>query len=143
MGNTMKRVFSLLAVAAMALNIGLVAPTIAQANSRGEGAFAELAACARSESTTDVNIFFLIDSSGSLSKSINGKPASDPLDVRAEILSQTIEQLSALNDQKRVNFALDTFDITSPGGGGNYKGYGWTEATTGNVAKARDRKSVV
>jgi hypothetical protein len=63
-------------------------------------------------------------------------PASDPLDVRADILSQTIEQLSALNSQKRVNFALDTFDITSPGGGGSYKGYDWTEATEGNVAKA-------
>ena len=118
------------------LSAGIFAPSVAQADERGEGAFAELAACARSESTTNVNIFFLIDSSGSLSKPVNGKPASDPLDVRADILSQTIEQLSALNDQKTVNFALDTFDITSPGGGGSYKGYDWTEATTGNVAKA-------
>jgi len=132
----MKKIFSLLAVAVMVLTSGIVKPTLAQADSHGGGAFAELAACARSESTTDVNIFFLIDSSGSLSKSVNGKPASDPLDVRADILSQTIEQLSALNNQKRVNFALDTFDITSPGGGGKYKGYDWTEATTRNVAKA-------
>jgi hypothetical protein len=132
----MKKAFSLLVVSAIVLTSGLVTPTLAQADPRGEGAFAELAACARSETTTDVNIFFLIDSSGSLSKPVNGKPASDPLDVRADILSQTIEQLSALNNQKRVNFALDTFDITSPGGGGSYKGYDWTEATTGNVAKA-------
>ena len=132
----MKKFFSLSAVFALMLSAGIFAPSVAQADSRGEGAFAELAACARSESTTDVNIFFLIDSSGSLSKPVNGKPASDPLDVRADILSQTIEQLSALNSQKRVNFALDTFDITSPGGGGSYKGYDWTEATEGNVAKA-------
>jgi hypothetical protein len=132
----MKKIFPLLAVAVMVLTSGLIRPTLAQADSHGGGAFAELAACARSESTTDVNIFFLIDSSGSLSKPVNGNPASDPLDVRADILSQTIEQLSALNSQKRVNFALDTFDITSPGGGGKYKGYEWTEATTGNVAKA-------
>jgi len=132
----MKKILSFLAVAALVLTSGLITPTIAQADSRGEGAFAELAACARSETTTDVNIFFLIDSSGSLSKPLNGKPASDPLDVRADILSQTIEQLSALNDQKTVNFALDTFDITSPGGGGNYKGYDWTEATSDNVTKA-------
>jgi len=136
MGNTMKKILSLLAVAALVLTSGLISPTMAQADSHSEGAFAELAACARSESTTDVNIFFLIDSSGSLSKTVNGNPPSDPLDVRADILSQTIEQLSALNEQKRVNFALDTFDITSPGGGGSYKGYDWTEATTGNVAKA-------
>jgi hypothetical protein len=132
----MKKIFSLLAVAVMVLTSGIVKPTLAQADSHGGGAFAELAACARSESTTDVNIFFLIDSSGSLSKTVNGKSASDPLDVRADILSQTIEQLSALNNQKRVNFALDTFDITSPGGGGKYEGYDWTEATSGNVAKA-------
>lgn len=132
----MKKFFSLSAVFALMLSAGIFAPSVAQADPRGEGAFAELAACARSESTTDVNIFFLIDSSGSLSKPVNGKPASDPLDVRADILSQTIEQLSALNSQKRVNFALDTFDITSPGGGGSYKGYDWTEATEGNVAKA-------
>jgi hypothetical protein len=132
----MKKFFSISAVFALLLSVGLFAPSVAQADPRGEGAFAELAACARSETTTDVNIFFLIDSSGSLSKPVNGKPASDPLDVRADILSQTIEQLSALNNQKRVNFALDTFDITSPGGGGSYKGYDWTEATTGNVAKA-------
>ena len=133
----MKKFFSLAAVFALILSAGIFAPSVAQAGyDAGEGAFAELAACARSESTTDVNIFFLIDSSGSLSKPVNGKPASDPLDVRADILSQTIEQLSALNSQKRVNFALDTFDITSPGGGGSYKGYDWTEATEGNVAKA-------
>jgi len=131
----MKKFFSLSAVFALVFSVGIFAPSVAQADPRGE-AFAELAACARSESTTDVNIFFLIDSSGSLSKPVNGKPASDPLDARAEILSQTIEQLSALNSQKRVNFALDTFDITSPGGGGKYKGYGWTEATSDNVTKA-------
>ena len=136
MGNAMKKLLSLTAIVTMIFSLGIFAPSAAKADPRGEGAFAELAACARSETTTDVNIFFLIDSSGSLSKSVNGKPASDPLDVRADILSQTIEQLSALNSQKRVNFALDTFDITSPGGGGNYKGYDWTEATEGNVAKA-------
>lgn len=132
----MKKLFSVTAIVSIIFSMGIFAPSVAQADPRGEGAFAELAACARSESTTDVNIFFLIDSSGSLSKPSNGKPASDPDDVRADILSQTIEQLSALNDQKRVNFALDTFDITSPGGNGNYKGYDWTEATEDNVAKA-------
>ena len=132
----MRKLLSLSAVSALILAATAFAPSIAQADSRGEGAFAELAACARSEYTTDVNIFFLIDSSASLKKVTNGKPASDPDDVRAEILSQTIEQLSDLNNQKRVNFALDTFDETSPGRGGDYKGYGWTEATSGNVAKA-------
>jgi hypothetical protein len=136
MGDSMKKFVSLFAVSALVLISGLSSITVAHADPRGEGAFAELAACARSESTTDVNIFFLIDSSGSLSKPLNGNPASDPLDVRADILSQTIEQLAALNDQKRVNFALDTFDITSPGGGGDYKGYDWTQATTENVSKA-------
>jgi len=132
----MKKTLSLLGVFAVAISSLILAPSVAQADTRGEGAFAELAACARSESTTDVNIFFLIDSSASLRKEVNGKPASDPEDVRAEILSQTIEQLSDLNDQKRVNFALDSFDKTSPGGGGDYKGYDWTEATAENVAKA-------
>jgi ribosomal protein L12E/L44/L45/RPP1/RPP2 len=132
----MRKSLSLSAVLALILSSGGFATSIAQADSHSGGAFAELAACARSEYTTDVNIFFLIDSSASLRKETNGKAASDPDDVRAEILSQTIEQLSDLNTQKRVNFALDTFDETSPGGGGNYKGYGWTEATSDNVAKA-------
>ena len=62
----MKKFFSLAAVFALILSAGIFAPSVAQAGyDAGEGAFAELAACARSESTTDVNIFFLIDSSGS------------------------------------------------------------------------------
>jgi len=133
----MKKFISLLVTFWLMIAALVTFPTSAIAEEHSN-AFSELAACARSENTTDFNIFFLIDSSESLSKDFD-VPASDPKDLRANILSQTIEQLSSLNKQKRVNFALDTFDTTSPGrakSGETYSGYDWTEATDANVASA-------
>ncbi len=106
----------------------------------GQGAFEDLARCVRSVDSTDLNIFFLVDSSASLRvNDANTGPGSDPDAKRAKILSQTIQQLSSLNDKINVNFALDTFDSTSPGVGKNgskNKGIGWTKAGESEVKDA-------
>ena len=105
----------------------------------GQGAFEDLARCVRSQDSTNLNIFFLVDSSASLKVNDTGGPGSDPSDKRALVLSQTIRQLSSLNDKIAVNFALDTFDETSPGTGDNgkaYSGLDWKNATESKVSSA-------
>jgi hypothetical protein len=105
----------------------------------GQGAFEDLARCVRSEDSTDLNIFFLVDSSASLRKDDNQGPGSDPNDKRADILSQTVRQLNSLNDKIDVHFALDTFDAESPGRGQDGKpnpGLGWRKAGESEVNDA-------
>lgn len=105
----------------------------------GQGAFEDLARCVRSEDSTDLNIFFLVDSSASLRVDDNQGPGSDPNDKRADILSQTIRQLNSLNDKIAVHFALDTFDAESPGRGQDGKPnprLGWRQAGESEVNDA-------
>ena len=107
----------------------------AMASALGDQAFDKLATCVRSEDTSSLDVYFLIDTSGSLSKEYDGIPASDPTDQRAKIISASIKEFSQLNDKIKVQFALGTFDKDSPGGNGKYKGFGWVEANASNVEK--------
>lgn len=107
----------------------------ASASELRERAFDQLATCVRSEGATNLSLYFLIDTSASLSGSYDGIPASDPTDQRAKIISASIQQFAQLNDKIKVQFALGTFDKNSPGGNGKYTGFGWTEANSSNVEK--------
>ena len=100
--------------------------------------FDQLSECVRSESTTNLNLFFLVDSSASLRQRDGGKgPGTDPDDLRADVLSQSIRQIADLNDDSvKVSFALTTFDKTAPGKGN--ASYPWTEASAGNAEKASE-----
>jgi hypothetical protein len=73
-----------------------------------------------------------------MSLKVRGKlPGTDPNDLRAKILSQSIRQIADLNSPTvKVSFALTTFDKTSPGKGGNASAYPWTEASFDNADKA-------
>jgi len=109
---------------------------------RAAGAFDALAACINKETSTQVNVMFLVDSSGSLKKADDGKsPGSDPEDKRADIIASSILLLARINESKPLYFALTTFDSTSPGQnrqGKKYEEYPWTQANPENVAKASD-----
>jgi|GEM_PF-2103926 len=118
-----------------------VADTTRGLSQVGQGAFNDLARCVRSQDSTDLNIFFLVDSSASLRVDNNNGPGSDPTNMRAVILSQTIRQLGVLNSKISVNFALDTFDTSSPGIGKDgkpNKGIPWTHAGQSEVDNAAD-----
>jgi hypothetical protein len=123
-----------------ALISGFAIPIIpmAPANAVEISGFDQLSECVRSEGTSNLNLFFLIDSSMSLKVRDRGRlPGTDPNDLRANILSQSIRQIADLNsDSVKVSFALTTFDKTSPGKGGKASAYPWTEASTDNAAKA-------
>lgn len=107
---------------------------------RAAGAFDALAACINKETTTQVNVMFLIDSSGSLKLADDKKsPGSDPEGKRAYIIASSILLLERINESKPLYFALTTFDSTSPGqnkDGKKYEEYPWTQANPENVAKA-------
>lgn len=107
---------------------------------KAAGAFDALAACINKETSTQVNVMFLIDSSGSLKFADDNKsPGSDPEGKRAEIIASSILLLERINQEKPLYFALTTFDSTSPGQnkeGKKYEEYPWTQANPDNVAKA-------
>ena len=105
----------------------------AKAGPLADAAFDKLATCVRSDDTSSLDIYFLIDSSASLSGEYDGIPASDPTDQRAKIISASIQEFSQLNEKIRIQFALGTFDKDSPGGNGKYKGFDWVEANNSNV----------
>lgn len=132
----MSRKFSAKSILA-ALIITLMLP-IAPAGAAG--AFDALAACINKETSTQVNVMFLIDSSGSLKFADDNKsPGSDPEGKRADIIASSILLLERINESKPLYFALTTFDSTSPGQnkeGKKYEEYPWTQANPENVAKA-------
>lgn len=105
-------------------------------------AFDGLAACINQETSTQINIMFLIDSSGSLKYAEDKKsPGSDPEDKRAEIIGSSIELFERINQEKKLFFALTTFDSTSPGqdkNGKKYEEYPWTQANVKNVKEASE-----
>jgi len=107
---------------------------------RADKAFDALAACINKETSTQVNIMFLIDSSASLRKADdNVSPGSDPEDKRAEIIANSILLLERINQEKKLFFALTTFDSTSPGqdkNGKKYEEYPWKQANLENVRDA-------
>ena len=104
---------------------------------RADKAFDALAACINKETSTQVNIMFLIDSSGSLKFADDNKsPGSDPEGKRAEIIASSILLLERINQEKKLFFALTTFDSTSPGqdkNGKKYEEYPWKQANLENV----------
>jgi len=118
----------------------LLAQFIPLSAARAAGAFDALAACINKETTTQVNVMFLIDSSGSLKFADDNKsPGSDPEGKRADIIASSILLLERINESKPLYFALTTFDSTSPGqnkDGKKYEEYPWTQANPENVAKA-------
>ena len=120
-----------------ALIIALVLPV---SPARAAGAFDALAACINKETSTQVNVMFLIDSSGSLRFADDNKsPGSDPEGKRADIIASSILLLERINESKPLYFALTTFDSTSPGQnkeGKKYEEYSWTQANPENVEKA-------
>ena len=146
MKTAMKKISLLILLLSIIAPSSLLSAQVSQAamthglSPTGQGAFEDLARCARSQDSTDLNIFFLVDSSASLRIAANNKdPGSDPQDKRALVLSQTIRQLSSLNNKITVNFALDTFDATSPGTGNKghaYSNLGWKHATETEVNDA-------
>lgn len=107
---------------------------------RAVGAFDALAACINKESSTQINIMFLIDSSGSLELAEDQRsPGSDPEGKRAEIIASSILLLERIDREKPLFFALTTFDSTSPGQdkkGNKYEEFPWTQANPENVIKA-------
>jgi len=107
---------------------------------RADKAFDALAACINKETSTQVNIMFLIDSSGSLKFADDNKsPGSDPEGKRAEIIASSILLLERINQEKKLFFALTTFDSTSPGqdkNGKKYEEYPWKQANLENVRDA-------
>lgn len=110
---------------------------------RAADAFDALAACINKETSTQINIMFLIDSSGSLKwEDKNRKtPGSDPDDKRADIIASSILLLERINQEKDLYFSLTTFDITSPGQdaqGNKYAEYPWTQATPEKVQDASE-----
>lgn len=117
----------------------------ANADSHNGQAFDSLAACINRESTKNVNILFLVDSSASLRKRDGGPEGSgsDPDDLRAGMVRSAIETLEELNNPniRRVSFAITTFDRESPGRGQDGKplpNFDWTEATPENVKRAAE-----
>lgn len=109
---------------------------------RADKAFDALAACINKETSTQVNIMFLIDSSGSLKFADDNKsPGSDPEGKRAEIIASSILLLERINQEKKLFFALTTFDSTSPGqdkNGKKYEEYPWKQANLENVRDASE-----
>jgi hypothetical protein len=109
---------------------------------RADKAFDALAACINKETSTQVNIIFLIDSSGSLEfADDNVSPGSDPEGKRAEIIASSILLLERINQEKKLFFALTTFDSTSPGqdkNGKKYEEYPWKQANLENVKDASE-----
>jgi hypothetical protein len=111
-------------------------------SARADKAFDVLAACINKETSTQVNIMFLIDSSGSLEFADDNKsPGSDPEGKRAEIIASSILLLERINQEKKLFFALTTFDSTSPGqdkNGKKYEEYPWKQANLENVKDASE-----
>jgi hypothetical protein len=132
----MKRLKNLLRFLIVAVIAVPLTPIVA-AHAVEISGFDQLSECVRSEGTTNLNLFFLVDSSASLRKNDSGGPGTDPNDLRADVLSQAINQIAELNsDSVKVSFGLTTFDRTAPG---NRKGaYPWTEANSGNASKASE-----
>ena len=132
--NRFKKILRILIVAALTIPL----TPIATASAVEITGFDQLSECVRSEGTSNLNLFFLVDSSKSLKVRDRGNaPGTDPNDLRADVLSQSIQQIAELNtDSVKVSFALTTFDKTAPGKGG--ASYPWTEASAGNAEKASD-----
>lgn len=103
-------------LANLVLGLMVFAQLIPLSAAQAAGAFDALAACINKETSTQVNVMFLIDSSGSLRLADDKKsPGSDPEDKRADIIASSILLLERINKSKPLYFALTTFDSTSPG----------------------------
>lgn len=120
------------------LTVAVSLPVVPTANAGPENisGFDQLSECVRSEATSNLNLFFLVDSSASLRTKGKGQgPGTDPNDLRADVLSQSIQQIAELNsDEVKVSFALTTFDKTAPGKG--KASYKWTVASSENAENA-------
>lgn len=108
------------ALAALALIAGLAAaasvPAAAAAgpaatagglSDSGQQAIADLRTCLASNDV--LNVYYLVDASGSLARGDDGGPGSDPDDLRAPILANSLEQLGGLDEGATVNWAAGFF----------------------------------
>lgn len=99
-------------------------PTSIAANPNVEPrAYEEIARCLNSKNV--LNVFFLVDSSGSLQN-------TDPLDKRAKVLSSALSQFSNAREGAKVNFSLGTFGevFTTQ--------YPWTRVNGSSLNTAKD-----
>ena len=66
--------------------------------------FDDLSACMK-QPTSQLNVLYLLDASSSLEED------TDPQRLRGKILAQAIEQLGALSADRKVNYAVSSFDL--------------------------------
>lgn len=103
-----------LAGAAPAVAAGTTAPAAVRPaategglSESGQEAIADLRTCLASSDV--LNVYYLVDASGSLSRGDDGGPGSDPDDLRAPILANSLEQLGGLDEGATVNWAAGFF----------------------------------
>ncbi len=127
----------------------------------GQAAIADLRTCLASREEHVLNVYYLIDSSRSLAVADGGGKGSDPTNLRAPILANSLEQLGALDPAAKVNWAAGFFstDFTATIGWSEWKagskdqldsaivhttpsGYtNWPEALTGAQTELADQQS--
>ncbi|PPF78899.1 hypothetical protein C5B96_13765 [Subtercola sp. Z020] len=91
-------------------------------DSTGQAAIDDVRRCIASNK--QLNVFYLIDASGSLFESSEGDNATDPDFVRADILGNSLRQLAGLGNGVQVNYSAGFF-------GSTYKpAAGWSTVTT-------------
>ncbi|MFT4220171.1 MAG: hypothetical protein QM611_06605, partial [Microbacterium sp.] len=112
----MKRMLATAAALALALApvsaASASAPTDARAlagglSDAGQQAIADLRTCLASNDV--LNVYYLIDSSGSLARADDGGAGSDPETMRADILAASLEQLGRLHESATVNWGAGFF----------------------------------
>ncbi|RFA21006.1 hypothetical protein [Subtercola boreus] len=83
-------------------------------------------------SNKQLNVFYLIDASGSLFKDVDPVNATDPDFVRADILGNSLTQLAGLGNGVQVNYSAGFF-------GSSYKtATGWSSVTPETAAAASE-----
>ncbi len=91
-----------------------------QLTSQGQKAVQQIGDCVNSK--RDLQVYYLIDGSGSLKQ-------TDPENLRAEVLATSLEQLSPKDDSLKVSYAVGTFGTKFR----TLKSQ-WTSITSANVA---------
>lgn len=95
---------SLGAVAAAPVASAIVVAAKGELSDSGQSAIADLRTCLQSQDV--LNVYYLIDASGSLKY---GKNPSDPAGLRAPILANSLEQLGGIDEGAVVNWSAGFF----------------------------------
>lgn len=96
-----------------AIAVGSAAEAATEATSEpllsqsGQAAIADLRTCLASED--ELNVYYLVDSSQSLRVADDGGPGSDPDNLRAPILANSLEELGKLGGEATVSWAAGFF----------------------------------